>query len=138
MATEDMPDVPLPVSQPSKQDIEEPVKEPIAELAETSTNEKNRKEYSQDHEANDEEIEGLDLPDVPTSPVRKNQEEAPQKTKSKTRGNVSISAFSSQTWPVWLAPTEIETRDEYLLFFYFFLFFLSFFLHLCFLERMVP
>lgn len=89
MATEDMPDVPLPVSQPSKQDIEEPVKEPIkepiAELAETSTNEKNRKEYSQDHEANDEEIEGLDLPDVPTSPVRKNQEEAPQKTKSKTR-----------------------------------------------------
>jgi charged multivesicular body protein 6 len=93
MATEDMPDVPLPVSQPSKQDIEEPVeepvkepiKEPIAELAETSTNEKNRKESSQDHEANDEEIEGLDLPDVPTSPVRKKQEEAPQKMKSKTR-----------------------------------------------------
>jgi len=85
MATEGMPDVPLPAIQPPKEEIgepSEPIKEPIAELAEAPVRQESKKAPSLDHEAD----EVLDLPAVPTSPVRRKQEEDTQKAKSKVRG----------------------------------------------------
>jgi hypothetical protein len=91
MATEDMPEVPLSSIQPSKEeDIgqpSEPIKEPIAELAEAPVKQESKKASVHDPEADDEEDdEVLDLPAVPTSPVRRKQEEALEKRKSKPRG----------------------------------------------------
>jgi len=92
MATEGMPDVPPPVIQPPKEEEEEigqpsePIKEPIAELAEAPVRQESKKTSSLGHEADDEEDdEVLDLPAVPTSPVRRKQEEATQKAKIKVR-----------------------------------------------------
>ena len=120
MATEDMPDIPVPAIRPSKADVgqpSEPIKEPIAELAEAPARRVSKaeviaepaeapvkqetKEASvHDPEADDEEDdEVLDLPPVPTSPVRRKQEEAPEKTKSKTRGSCFVLIF------VWSAST---------------------------------
>lgn len=90
MATEGMPDVPLPAIPSPKEDIvqpSEPIKEPIAELAEAPVRQESKKASSLDHEADDEEDdEVLDLPAVPTSPVRRKQEESSQKAKSKVQG----------------------------------------------------
>lgn len=85
-----MPDVPFPAFQAPKEDIgqpSEPIKEPIAELAEAPVRQESKKASTQAREADDEEDdEVLDLPAVPTSPVRRKQEEPPQKPKSKVRG----------------------------------------------------
>lgn len=87
MATEGMPDIPLPAIQPPKEEIvqpSEPIKEPIAELAEAPTKQVSKKVSSTDHEADDEEDdEVLDLPTVPTSPVRRKQATAASKEKRK-------------------------------------------------------
>ncbi|KAG0606858.1 hypothetical protein M758_9G173700 [Ceratodon purpureus] len=106
MATEEMPDVPLSTIQPPEEDLvepSEPLREPIAELAEAPVRHVSKKEAIaepaeapvrqeskkasvHDPEADDEEDdEVLDLPAVPTSPVRRKQEEAPEKAKSKVR-----------------------------------------------------
>lgn len=106
MATEDMPDVPIPAIKPSKEGIgepSEPVKEPISELAEgpvrhvskeaitgpaeAPVKQESKKVSVDDPEADDEEDdEVLDLPAVPTSQVRRKQEEASKKAKNKARG----------------------------------------------------
>ena len=86
-----MPDVPLPAVPSPKEDIAEPsqpIREPIAELAEAPVRHVSKKEAIPDPaeapvRQDDEEDEVLDLPTVPTSPVRRKQEEAPEKTKSK-------------------------------------------------------
>lgn len=88
MATEGMPDVPIPAIQPPKEEEivqpSEPIKEPIAELAEAPTKQVSKKVSSRDPEADDEEDdEVLDLPTVPTSPVRRKEAKAASKEKRK-------------------------------------------------------
>lgn len=90
MATEDMPEVPPPISTPSKEEPipteQEPIKEAIAERAEGSVRQDHVTEEQVEDAEEDDEL--LDLPAVPTSPVRRKQEEAPTKSKSKIRGNL--------------------------------------------------
>lgn len=90
MATEDMPEVPSTVSIPAKEEPipteQGPIKEPIAERAEGSVRQDHVTEEQVEDAEEDDEL--LDLPAVPTSPVRRKQEEAPKKSKSKIRGNL--------------------------------------------------
>lgn len=84
MATEDMPEVPSTVSIPAKKapipTEQEPIKESIAERAEGSVRQDHVMEEQIEDAEEDDEL--LDLPAVPTSPVR------PKKSKSKIRGNL--------------------------------------------------
>lgn len=85
----------------------EPIEEPIAELAEAPTKQVSKKVSFRDPEADDEEDdEVLDLPTVPTSPVRRKEAKAASKEKRKGK---PLSYLVS----IWNHHTNIVTKTFY-------------------------